>query len=65
MIIFQNPFYDKVQKSFLKLAKNKKNYFILNSSKNDNSLEKKIFKITSKYLKLNDVKRNISIQKKL
>tara|TARA_B100001939_G_C16629852_1_gene482966 strand:- start:8 stop:655 length:648 start_codon:yes stop_codon:yes gene_type:complete len=49
---FSQSFYDKVQKSFLKLAKNKKNYFILNSSKNDTSLEKEIFKITSKYLKI-------------
>ena len=29
----------------------KKNYFILDASKNDNTLEKKIFDITSKYLK--------------
>ena len=49
---FSQSFYDKVQKSFLKLAKNKKNYFILNSSKNDTNLEKEIFKITSKYLKI-------------
>ena len=49
---FSQSFYDKVQKSFLKLAKNKKNYFVLNSSKNDTSLEKEIFKITSKYLKI-------------
>ena len=49
MIIFLNLF-TKAQKSFIKIAKNKKNYFILNSSTNDNSLEikflicKKIFK---------------------
>ena len=49
---FSQSFYDKVQKFFLKLAKNKKNYFILNSSKNDTNLEKEIFKITSKYLKI-------------
>ena len=49
---FSQSFYNKAQKSFLKLAKNKKNYFILNSSKNDNKLEKEIFTITSKYLKL-------------
>jgi len=49
---FSQSFYDKVQKSFLKLAKNKKNYFVLDSSKNDTSLEKEIFKITSKYLKI-------------
>ena len=49
---FPQSFYNKVQKSFLKLAKNKKNYFVLNSSKNDSNLEKEIFKITSKYLKI-------------
>ena len=49
---FSQSFYTKVQNSFLKIAKNKKNYFILNSSRNDNNLEKKIYKITSKYLKL-------------
>jgi len=48
---FSDKFYRNVQKSFIKIAKNKKNYFILESSKNDNSLEKKIFKITSAYLK--------------
>ena len=49
---FSKSFYTKVQKSFLKLAKNKKNYYILDSSKNDNLLEKLIYKITSKYLKI-------------
>tara|TARA_B100000886_G_scaffold304443_1_gene235672 strand:+ start:3334 stop:3981 length:648 start_codon:yes stop_codon:yes gene_type:complete len=39
-------FYQKAQKAFLKIARSKKNYFILNSSKNDNSLEKEILKIT-------------------
>ena len=48
---FPQAFYDKAQKSFLKLAKNKKNYFIMDSSKNNNLLEKKIFDITLKYLK--------------
>ena len=47
---FSNSFYRKAQKSFLKIAKNKKNYFILESSSNDNLLEKKIFNITKKYL---------------
>ena len=47
---FSQKFYDNAQRSFLKLASNKKNYFILNSSKNDNSLENKIYKITSKFL---------------
>ncbi len=49
---FPQSFYNKAQKSFLKIAKNKKNYFILNSSRNDNFLEKQIFRITSKYLKI-------------
>ena len=45
-------FYSRAQSSFIKIAKPKKNYFILNSSYNDNSLEKKIFKITSNYLNI-------------
>ena len=49
---FSQSFYSNVQKSFIKIAKRKKNYFILNSSKNDNSIEKKIFNITSKYLNI-------------
>ena len=49
---FAQNFYSKAQNSFLKIAKNKKNYFVLNSSKNDNNLEKKIFKIVSAYLKI-------------
>ncbi len=49
---FNQSFYDKAQKSFLKIAKGKKNYFILDSSLNDNNLEKKIFNITRKYLKI-------------
>ncbi len=49
---FSKSFYTKAQNSFIKLAKNKKNYFILDSSKNDNLLEKKILKITSRYLKI-------------
>ncbi len=47
---FAQSFYNKAQKSFLRIAKNKKNYFILESSSNDNLLEKKIFNITKKYL---------------
>ena len=43
-------FYNKAQNSFVKLAKGKKNYFILNSSTDDNSLERKIFNICAKYL---------------
>ena len=50
---FPQSFYNKAQKSFLSIAKKKrKNYFVLNSSKNDNYLEHKIYKITSKYLGL-------------
>ena len=49
---FPQSFYDKAQKSFIKLAKNKKNYFILNSSLNDDSLEDKIFNIINKYLNI-------------
>ena len=49
---FSQSFYSNVQKSFIKIAKGKKNYFILNSSKNDNSIEKKIFNITSKFLNI-------------
>ena len=47
---FNQSFYNKAQKSFLKIAKNKKNYFILDSSSNDAVLEKKIFNIAKKYL---------------
>ena len=49
---FSQSFYIKAQRSFLKIAKNKKNYFILNSSSNDSVLESKIFKIVSKYLNI-------------
>ena len=49
---FPQSFYNKAQKSFIKLAKNKKNYFVLNSSLNDNSLENKIFNIIKKHLKI-------------
>jgi len=49
---FAQSFYTKAQKSFIKLAKNKKNYFILDSSTNDSELEYKIFNIVKKYLKI-------------
>ena len=49
---FAQSFYTKAQESFLKIAKNKKNYYIIDSSKNDNQLEKKILKIISKYLNI-------------
>tara|TARA_B100000674_G_scaffold489271_1_gene502958 strand:+ start:2054 stop:2695 length:642 start_codon:yes stop_codon:yes gene_type:complete len=48
---FPQSFYNKVQKSFIRLSKNKKNYHILDSSKNDKSLEDLIFKSTLRYLK--------------
>ena len=49
---FSQSFYTKAQNSFLKIAKNKKNYFILDSSSNDGVLEKKIFNIVKKYLNI-------------
>lgn len=49
---FAQSFYTKAQQSFLNVAKGKKNYFVLNSSKDDNALEKKIFKIVCNYLKI-------------
>ena len=49
---FAQSFYTKAQKSFLKIAKNKKNYFIYDSSHNDANLEKKIFNMVCKYLKI-------------
>ena len=49
---FAQSFYSKAQKSFIKIAKNKKNYFILNSSNNDTSLEKMIFDIVKKRLQI-------------
>ena len=49
---FAQSFYTKAQQSFLKIAKNKKNYFVLDSSSNDGVLEKKIFNIVKKYLNI-------------
>ena len=49
---FRQSFYTKAQKSFLKIAKNKKNYLIFNSSSNDDILEKNIFNIVKKYLNI-------------
>ena len=49
---FAQSFYSKAQNSFIKIAKKKKNYFILNSSSDNNFLEKKIFNIVNKYLKI-------------
>ncbi len=49
---FSKSFYSKAQKSFLKIAKNKKNYFVLESSSNNNALEIKIFNIVKKSLNI-------------
>ena len=49
---FAKSFYTKAQKSFIKIAKNKKNYFILDSSSNDKALQIKIFNIVNKYLNI-------------
>jgi len=49
---FSQSFYTKAQKSFLKIARNKRNYFVLDSSLNNADLEKKIFKIVCKHLKI-------------
>ena len=51
MIIYSN-FLLKAQKSFLKIAKNKKKYFILDSSLNDKSVENKIFNIVKKHINI-------------
>ena len=48
---FSKSFYQKAQKSFVKIAKNKKNYYVLNSSNNDNLLEKKILDVVLKLIK--------------
>ena len=47
---FPQSFYSNAQKAFIKLAKKKKRYFILDSSKNDKNLEKLILKIVCKQL---------------
>ena len=49
---FSQSFYNKAQNSFIKIAKNKKNYYILDSSSNDNLLEYKIFDVCQKYLNI-------------
>ena len=48
---FSQSFYNKAQNSFIRIAKNKKKYFVLESSANDNSLEEKIFQIIRNHLK--------------
>ena len=49
---FARSFYVKAQKSFIKIAKNKRNYYTLESSSNDNTLQVKIFDIVNKYLNI-------------
>ena len=49
---FPQSFYKKAQKSFISIAKKRKNYYIFESSANNNSLENKIFNIIKKHLKL-------------
>ena len=49
---FSKSFYSKAQKAFVKLGKNKKNYYILDSSLNNNILEKEIFRIICKHIKI-------------
>jgi len=46
---FSKGFYNKAQKAFIRIAKkNKKNYYILDNSKNDKKIEEKILKIVEK-----------------
>ncbi len=49
---FNQSFYTKAQKSFIKIAKKKSNYFVVDSSANDSFVENKIFKIVKKYLNI-------------
>ena len=49
---FPQSFYRKAQKSFIKVAKNRKNYYLLDSSLNNKNVETKIFEIVSKYLRI-------------
>ena len=49
---FAQSFYTRAQKSFIKISRNKKNYFVLDSSMNDNNLEKKIFNIVNRYINI-------------
>ncbi len=49
---FSKSFYIKAQKAFVNISRNKKNYFVLDSSNDDSLLENRIFRITSKYLNL-------------
>ena len=53
MINFHNLFIQKL-KTLYKNSKIKKNYFILNSSNNDDKLENKIYDIVKKRLNINE-----------
>ena len=52
MIILLNHFYTKAQNTFIKLANKRKNYFVIDSSSDDSFLEKKIYNIVNRYLKI-------------
>ena len=52
MTIFLNHFTIRHKNLFLKISKNKKNYFVFDSSLNDSSLENEILKITLKEIKI-------------
>ena len=45
---FPKEFYRKAQNAFINIAKNKKRYVVLDSSKENDELEKKIFQIIIK-----------------
>ena len=45
---FPKEFYRKAQNAFINIAKNKKRYVVLDSSKENDELEKKIFQIITK-----------------
>ena len=47
---FAQSFYNKAQKAFIKLAKGKSNYFLLDASQNDKNLEKLIFRVVCRRL---------------
>ena len=49
---FAQSFYTKAQNTFIKLANKRKNYFVIDSSSNDSFLEKKIYNIVNRYLKI-------------
>ena len=42
---FSKNFYINAQKNFLKISKNKRKYYVLDSTRDDKNLENKIFQI--------------------